>query len=733
MIQVRILTTKHLLILLMSSYSLITLGQNPTHIIKIKKANDKIVVDGVLEEATWAESDTVSNFWEKWPKDDSHPAYQTVARATYDDVYLYFAAVCYDSGMHVIQSLKRDTRFWDSDGFSVILDPIRQKTNGYVFGVNPENAQSETLIGTSGGFGDFTWDTKWLSAVKTYDDHWVVEIAIPFRSLSFKENVTNWGINFMRNDIKNNRYHSWMRIPVQLFGNDLAYLGTLQWDSPPKKKSGSLQLLPYVTASGSHADGVESGDLNAGMDSKLAISSSLNLDVTINPDFSQVEVDQQQINLTRFDLFFPEKRQFFVENSDLFSSFGNGVIEPIYTRAIGLDENGSPIPLLGGLRLNGNLSKNLRIGLMDMHTKTINDSLSNNYAAFAFNQKVLKRSAVKGYLTNVENIVSGTLSGTSYQRNAGGEFAYFSENGKFSSWLSGHHSFRHNENKNNDFFRVGGSYNSPTWIATLESMELGANYYAGIGYLQRSENYDAIRDTTIRTGFKSFYAKLGYSLRKIKSKHINIIESIGESVSVWNPDGSLNEQQLKFNGTVFLKNTTSFSVSLQDMTTQLIFPFNFTNKEPVSAGLYHYQIWGLSYKSDDRKNIRLNAGMMAGGFYNGTIRLYSGGIIFRHQPHVNVSLNAERYKLSFPDDIGVSNRFLLNSRIEVFFNTKINWTCFFQYNTQNNNINVNSRIQWRYRPMSDLFLVYTDNYFSDPLFRNKNHAVVLKLNYWFVL
>lgn len=721
-----------ILVFFMTGVSLITLGQNTNHYLKIKKTQSKIIVDGQLTEIAWAESEMVSNFWEKWPKDDNHPKYQTEVRATYDDIYLYFSAICYDSGNHVIQSLKRDTRFWDSDGFSVILDPIRQKTNGYVFGVSPENAQAETLIGTNGGFGDFTWDTKWLSAVTKLNDKWIVEIAIPFRSLSFKEGLTEWGINFMRNDIKNNRYHSWMRIPVQLYGNDLAYLATLQWDSPPKKKSGSVQLLPYVTMAGNHESGSTTGDVNAGLDSKIAISSSLNMDVTINPDFSQVEVDQQQVNLTRFDLFFPEKRQFFVENSDLFSSFGNGVINPLYTRAIGLDKNGNSIPLLGGVRLNGNVNKNLRISLMDMQTKTVSDSLSNNYAAFAFNQKVLKRSAVKAYFSNVENIISGSLSNT-YQRNAGAEFAYYSENGKFSGWLSGHHSFRDKQGDDNNFFRAGGLYNSPTWTASVEGMQLGTKYFAGMGFLQRSENYDAIRDTTIRTGFKSFYAKVGYSFRKLKSRRINIFESIAESVNVWNPDGSLNEQQLKYTGTLYLKNTASFSVSLNDQHTQLVFPFKFTHKEPLPSGMYHYTLWGAAYKSDDRKKIRLNMSVNSGGFYNGTIRQYTAGIIFRHQPHVNISANIERHELSFPENIGESNRVLFNSRIEYFFTTKLNWTCFFQYNTQSNNVNINSRIQWRYRPMSDVFLVYTDNYFSDPLFKNKNHAVVLKLNYWFNL
>src|SRR5882724_3971160 len=153
---------KHFLLFLLATFSLLGYGQDSTYQIRIKKSSIKIKIDGELDESAWKDSDVATNFWEKWPKDDNHPRHQTEVRLTYDDVFLYIGAICYDSSTHIIQSLKRDTRFWDSDGFSVTLDPIRQKINGYVFGVSPHNVQAETLIGTNGGFGDFTWDTKWL-------------------------------------------------------------------------------------------------------------------------------------------------------------------------------------------------------------------------------------------------------------------------------------------------------------------------------------------------------------------------------------------------------------------------------------------------------------------------------------------------------------------------------------------------------------------------------------------
>lgn len=699
-------------------------------VLKIKKSDSRIRIDGILDESSWRLADSVTNFWEKWPKDDNHPWNQTVVYAMYDDSNLYFGAVCYDSGTHVIQSLKRDTRYWDSDGFSVILDPTHQRTNGYVFGVSPENVQSETLIGTNGGFGDFTWDNKWLSAVKQFKDRWVVEIAIPFRSLTFAEGKKDWGINFLRNDIKNNKYHSWMQIPVQLFGNDLGYNGVLEWDTAPVKKSGNIQILPYSTLSSSKVPEEKSSiSSTAGVDAKVAITSSLNMDVTLNPDFSQVEVDQQQINLTRFNLFFPERRQFFVENSDIFASFANDVVSPIYTRTIGLDKNGARIPLLGGVRLNGNITNRLRVGLMDMQTQARPDNgAKENYAALAINYRVLSRSSVKGYFTNVQEVAGIATNG--YARNGGVELLYVSTNGNVAAWASGHFSSTTKAGADK-FLRAGGSYNSSTFRASTDITHMGTNYFTGMGFLQRIENYDAQREITIRQGFTYVRSLAEYAFRKIRGNKINIITSTLDSYIYLNPDGSLNERILTFSNPILFRNTSSLTFIADSRETNLLYPFRFTDKVPLPAGVYRYGTGGISYKTDDRKKLRLNVSFTTGTFYNGIIKQYISGIIFRQQPYLNASVNIERYELTFPEEIGVSNRTLINSRIEVFFNNKINWTTFFQINTQSNNININSRIQYRYRPMSDIFLVYTDNYFNDPLFRDKSRAIVIKLNYWF--
>ena len=303
--------------------------------VKISRATDEIRVDGVLDEASWRDAKKASDFWMSFPNDTNKADPKTEVRLTYNDDFLYVSAVCYDDKNYVIQSLKRDVDFWDGDGFAFVIDPVNQKTNGFLFGVSPLGVQMESLLsGSVGARGsrprgvNNSWDNKWFAEVQHYDDRWTVEIAIPFKSLRYEQDKTTWGINFLRSHMETNEYHCWAKVPVRFRGIDLGYTGALNWDAAPKRTKGNIAIIPYVTGSASkdfEADLTEDRKLvpktNAGLDAKIAITSSLNLDLTVNPDFSQIEVDQQVTNLSRFSIRFPERRTFFFENSDVFSDF----------------------------------------------------------------------------------------------------------------------------------------------------------------------------------------------------------------------------------------------------------------------------------------------------------------------------------------------------------------------------------------------------------------------------
>lgn len=721
--------------------------------LKVTRTSSEIKIDGDLTEDIWKTAQKADGFWQKWPKDDRKATRKTEVRAAYDDRNLYFAAICYDTSTYVIQTLKRDTRYWDSDGFAVMIDPVNRRSNGFLFGVSPYNVQSEDLLSAT-SFGDemnFSWDNKWFSATKRFKDYWVVEMAIPFKTLRFESGNTKWGINFIRSDLKENTYNTWTHVPVQFLGTDFGYTGALVWDKSPVKQGTNASIIPYVT--GSVAANREDGTpnkykANAGLDAKLSVTPSLNLDLTVNPDFSQIEVDRQVTNLTRFNIFFPERRTFFLENDDIFSAYGSPPFRPFYSRRIGLDNNGNQIPILGGLRLSGNATKNLRIGVMNMQTARrgkVGDedyAAAQNYTAATFNQRVFSRSSVKGYFLNRQGFMEDSEIKKNpldqYGRNTGMEFNYSNAKGDINFWSGYHLSMKPGIQEKNSFYQLGGGYFGKNLSFFIDWGGFGGNYYADMGFVNRIESFatkgDTYEsgDTTIRMGFKQLYSELEYQIRPQNGK-INIHRFGIENFMVWLPNGRLNERFNRFRYFMVFKNTSRLAFRFDPQMTELLYYTPLPNDKPLAPGRYAYSQYNIQYTSDARKKLALETSVRWGGFYNGTAQQYLLALTFRQQPWGNFTLNFEQNNLKFASGYGDVNLFLISPRVEVNFSNSIFWTTFLQYNTQRNNFNVNSRLQYRYKPMSDFFLVYTDNYFTDPFLKNKNRAVVFKMNYWLTI
>lgn len=706
--------------------------------LSINKTTEIIKIDGDLSESIWTSLPSTSPFWKKFPNDIGRPARKTEVKIAHDDKFIYFAVTAYDSGKAYIQSLKRDIGHDGNDGIGIVLDPTNQRTNGFFFVLNAYNAQSEDQL----PFPDFengpgwSWDNKWYSATKLYENKWTAEIAIPFKSIRYTADKLLWGLNFVRIDTKTNEYSTWTHVPVNFKSMDLGYTGALLWKEPPPQPGSNMVFIPYIT--GNTNSDQENGtpnksSANAGFDAKIAISSSLNLDLTVNPDFSQVEVDQQVTNLSRFSIFFPERRTFFLENSDLFSQYGIPPIRPFYSRTIGLDKDGNKIPILFGARVSGNITKSTRIGLMNMQTGRKDSYSPENFTAASISQRVLKRSVLKAYFLNRENNISEAEKRknplSAYGRNAGVDFNYNNLKGTWNVWSAYHHSFKPGIKTDNAYIDAGMAYNGRNFSAVVDVGTLGTNYYTDMGFIERINNYDASRDTVIRIGFKQAFMQLGYKMfpkdKKITNHGIQVT-----GFSVFNPDNSLNESSTELQYNMMFKNTGFLFTSASTNLVNLAFPISFTDQTPLPVGRYNYQQVSFGYQSDFRKAISIFIRASGGGFYNGTLQSIRTTLTFRKQPHLNIALQAEYNKLSFPDPYGTDELFLIAPRIEFNFTTKLFWTTFLQYNTQRNNFNINSRLQYRFKPMSDFFLVYTDNYFTDPLFRNKNRAVVFKMNYW---
>ena len=706
----------------------------------ITPTNAPIKIDGVLDEPVWSAAGLAKDFHKKYPNDIGEAQSKTEVRFTYDDKNIYFGFKVYDSGAAISQSLKRDIGHDGGDGVGIMLDPLNQKTNGFFFVVSALNVQSEDQLNNS--FQDkpsWSWDTKWFSATKDYGTYWIAEIAIPLKSLRFDPAQKHWGINFLRIDAKHNEYSPWTRVPTNFKSYDLGYTGVLHFPASPPKNSSNIILQPYIT--GNANEDKENGQKiqaagTTGFDAKVAVNSSLNLDLTVNPDFSQVDVDQQVTNLTRFNIFLPEKRTFFLENSDLFSDFGIPPIRPFYSRSIGLDKDGNRIPILFGARLSGNIDPSTRIGVMDMQTGRQGNYSPENFAAFTVHKRVLKRSSIKTYFLNRENFISVADAKKNpldrYGRNAGMSFEYSNPTGSVGSWATYNQSFKQGLSSEDKYVEAGFNLSSQHWNYIAVAGNVGKNYYTDMGFVQRIENYDAVRDTSIRVGFKNIFSQLGYQVMPTKGKLGRLTTQIEEYI-VFNPDNSMNESNAQFSVRAENKNTSGFEASLSNTTLNLLYPISITGGTPLPAVRYSFNQIELMYRTDFRKAFSFNSGITLGQFYNGTVQGATIGFMLRKQPHLNLGVRSEFNSIQLPGEYGSTNLILIQPRIEYNFNTQLFWTTFVQYNTQSNNFSINSRLQYRYKPMSDFFLVYTDNYFTDPTLKNKNRALIFKFNYWFNL
>jgi len=280
---------------------------NASYRLNIQKASSPIAVDGVMDEKAWQEAEVASNFFMITPMDTSYSKVKTDVRMSYDDEQLYLIVINYHAsdGPYMVESLRRDFSFGKNDNFLLFMDPFDDLTNGFSFGANAAGAQWDGQM-SNGTSIDLSWDNKWVSKVKNYADRWVFEAAIPFKSIRYKKGIQEWGINFSRLDLKTTEKSGWAPVPRQFPSSTLAYTGTLVWDNPPPDAGANISLIPY--ALGGFSKNGESGEKatykrEVGLDAKISLTSALNLDLTINPDFSQVEVDRQVTNLDRFPTY----------------------------------------------------------------------------------------------------------------------------------------------------------------------------------------------------------------------------------------------------------------------------------------------------------------------------------------------------------------------------------------------------------------------------------------------
>jgi hypothetical protein len=700
--------------------------KNERYQLHIKKTMAPVHIDGETNDEGWKDAQLAANFNMMLPMDTSKARVRTDVRMTYDDENLYILAECYNlvPGPYIVESLRRDFAYVKNDNFLLFIDPFEDATSGFSFGANAAGAQWDCNI-YEGYKYDLNWDQKWTSAVKNTKEKWVFEAAIPFKSIRYKRGAARWGINFARLDLKTTEKSSWTPIPRQFPTASLAYTGVLVWDAPPPTPRMNVSVIPYVLGGitkNYESDANPSYRKDIGVDAKISVTPSLNLDLTLNPDFSQVDVDKQVTNLDRFELFYPERRQFFLENGDLFANIGYATLRPFFSRRIGL---GSPIHY--GLRLSGKLNKEWRVGLMNVESAQDKGSglPTQNYTVANFQRKVFARSNIGIFFINKQSNGLNNTDSTgkplfnAYNRNVGLEYNLASANNLWTGKMLFIKSFVLGR-KTNEIVNAGNlQYSARKWTVSTQYEYVGKNYVAEAGYVPRSD-YFKVNPIVLR----NFFPKGGIVL----SHGPKLSSTLYFDTKLKRTD---YEHLLTYN--IVFRSQAVLAPWVSKDYVELLQPFDPTNllKDTLARFTKHYwTAFGADFTSKPKSILTYTFSTRYGGYYaNGKRFIFSTELGYRWQPYLNFSLAANYNDIQLPSPWNHVNFLLIGPRIDLTMSNKVFFTGYLQYNEQTENMNVNFRFQWRYKPASDLFLVYTDNYFPENL-SVRNRALVLKINYW---
>ena len=714
-------------------FSVVSLGQNA----KALYTDKPIEIDGLIED-TWNKVPESSPFWEYFPTDTLVAKEQTQVKILFDDVNLYVLINAEAEDKNFISSsLRRDFSSRNNDSVTLVLDTFNDGTTAFLFGTNAEGVRREVLISNGGNNfpRDFnkTWDVRWQAEVKKTAWGYVTEMKIPLSSLRYPENSNQWRVNVYRAEIGANRQSSWANIPRNQSIAGLAFMKTLDFDRNLPKPKVPFAIIPFtsgITTKDFDANATSSS-LSAGGDAKISVGDGMILDLTFNPDFSQVEVDDQIINISRFEVRLPEKRQFFIQNSDLFANFGdNFETQPFFSRRIGVakDRDGNTIEnkIIAGARLSGNLSKNLRLGFLNMQTEedAANGITANNNTVFSLQQKMFSRSYLGFIFVNRQQTGNPEFETDQdeFNRVVGLDYTLASKDNKWTGRSFIHQAILANDEKDSYSAGFRLSYNSRKHNITYGGNRIGENYTSDLGFLRR-------------TGIQKHYLRYAHRLW-IDSKRIRSLELSQRFFYVDKPNtnGLVTDRNQTTRAEIRFTNQSRFRAEYSRRFTYLINDFNPLGGDdtvglPGSTG-YNYNDFQISYNSNFSKNLSYNFEASFGEFYNGSKFSIETEVALRIQPHFNGSIKVNYDKIDFPAPFSSGELLLIGPKLDITFSKSIFWNTFVQYSSQSENFGINSRLQWRFAPLSDFYLVYNDNYFASTTFVPKVRSLTFKLTYW---
>ena len=702
----------------------------------VKYTQDDITIDATLDEKAWSLAEPAKDFYNYFPSDTTLAKAQTEIRFLFDDENLYVGIKVYAAGNdYIVPSLRRDFRASGNDNITLLFDTFNDATNAFVFGSNPMGVKREILLAGGGndvsGF-NIAWDAKWFAESKIHDNYYILEWAIPLYAFKYREGETQWRFNSYHFDTQTNERNTWINIPQNQPIFSLAYMGDMIFEKPLGKSKSPIWVAPFVN--GFSGKDYESNQANNsfsfGGDARLTVGNSMNLDLTVNPDFSQVEVDQQVTNLTRFEIGLPERRQFFIENSDLFGDFGDDRdSNPFFSRRIGIAKNkdGETIEnkIIAGARLSGKLNNNLRVGLLNLQTQEDleNEIPSVNNMVISLQQKVFSRSNLNFLFINKQATKDYAFLAPEdrYNRVVGVDYRLASADNTWSGRYFIHKSFSPGVSSKDFTAGFNTAFNNRRLGIRLSGVFVGDNYRSDLGFIRRTDIFKANPQFEVK-----FWPEKG-AIQRHALQFIPIF--------LWRPELNfeLSDYTIITRWRVNFRNTSELRVSMFNRLTKLYNPFDPTGTE---GGIelpgnekYYYTNLEVDYQSDRRKVISYQFAPSMGRFYNGHRYSVKGSLNWRAQPYLSGSIQMQMDRIELPAPYPSATILLVGPRFDVTFSKSMFWATFIQYSNQRQNFSVNTRLQWRFAPLSDLFIVYNDNY-DTTLFSPRFRSINLKLTYW---
>jgi hypothetical protein len=693
------------------------------------EARAPITLDGALDEEVWRTAVPAGDFVQAEPHEGQPATELTDVRLAFDRQALYIGVVCHDSDASgvIVNDIRKDFVAGEQDTFEVILDTFADRRNGFVFVTNAVGAKSDAQIANEGRDVNPSWDAVWTVATRRNADGWSAELRIPFKTLRFERGSDRlWGVNFSRRIRRKNEVDYWSPVPrvYNLYRAGLA--GTLS-GLPDASQGRNLRLKPWIGANATRGLGGDTFDrgTHVGLDAKYGVTPSLTLDVTVKPDFAQAEADEQQVNLTQFSLYFPEKREFFLENSGMFyfgdipreSRLGSARFSPpeeevllFFSRRIGLTDAGQEIPIAAGGRLTGRLGRT-GVGAMTVQTQSTDGRDGDNYTVLRGRRDILRNSDIGAIF------LSRMSAGPSSDRN---EVAGVDANFRFMKALSVNGFLAKSSTPGVDGGELAGK-GSVTWndnfLHTQYSLlSVGDNFRDDIGFIKRR-------------GVRKHFADFGMRFRPEWWRKVGIRELHPHTRYNIYTDQS-NRKVTHTNHVAmawFFERGGFLELQWNPRFERITAPFRIRRDQTFTPGSYGWNEFAMELETDHSRKVSGSALITGGGFWTGTQRSAKVGLLFRPSYHLTFDLAIQRNDISLPLPMHDFVTNLVTSRVGYAFNTRTFLDTLIQYNTDSKQLSANVRFDLIHRPLSDLFIVYNDQRLTEqPTPVNTGRGLIVK-------